>query len=85
LVLASGKREKPTVPFELTMDAGQPGVALRYTVDGSEPTSASRVYEGPVTLQTAGRHEIRMRAFTGEGGQGGATVVAVLDLAEDKN
>lgn len=38
-----------------------PDVSIRYTLDGSEPTPASRLYDGPLTLRRSAT--IRARAF----------------------
>ncbi|MDO8835737.1 MAG: family 20 glycosylhydrolase [Vicinamibacterales bacterium] len=43
-----------------------PGFTLRYTTDGSEPTAASPVVEGPITA----RGLIRVAAFDGRGRKG---------------
>ena len=40
-----------------------PGLDLRYTTDGSEPTISSQKYEGPIEVQG----EIKMRAFDASG------------------
>lgn len=46
--------------------APSPGVQIRYTIDGSEPTTTSAVYEGPIPLSET--RTVRARAFwpTGE-------------------
>jgi len=49
-----------------------PGMVLRYTLDGSDPTPASRVVDGPI----AGRGELRVAAFDRNGRRG---LVARLD------
>jgi len=48
-----------------------PGLEIRYTTDGTEPTSSSTLYEGPVKLSA---DEIRLRVFDGVG-RGGRTLV----------
>ena len=35
------------------------GAVIRYTTDGSDPTSSSPVYSGPITINTAGTHTIK--------------------------
>jgi hexosaminidase len=44
-----------------------PGLEIRYTTDGSEPTAASPLYDGPVAV----RGEVRLRTFDtrGRGGR----------------
>ncbi|TVQ72725.1 MAG: T9SS C-terminal target domain-containing protein [Balneolaceae bacterium] len=39
-----------TDALELVMDAGHPDAVIHYTTDGSVPTTASPVYEGPVLI-----------------------------------
>lgn len=42
-----------TVSLELSLPAGVPaGTEIRYTLDGSEPTAASRLYEGAISFDT---------------------------------
>lgn len=36
--------------FELTMTCSTPGATIYYTTSGSEPTSSSHVYSGPITI-----------------------------------
>jgi hexosaminidase len=47
-----------------------PGLIIRYTTDGTEPTVNSPVYNGPVDTKSA----VRLRAFDNKG-RGGRTVV----------
>ena len=39
-------------PVTLTLMAAEPGAVLRYTLDGSEPTEASPLYDAPLFLAT---------------------------------
>jgi hexosaminidase len=48
-----------------------PGLALRYTTDGTEPTADSPLYEGPVTVQGP----VKIRAFDRRGHGGRVTTV----------
>ncbi|HZY80743.1 MAG TPA: family 20 glycosylhydrolase [Cyclobacteriaceae bacterium] len=48
-----------------------PGVAIRYTTDGTEPTQSSPVYTSPVDF----KNDIKLRAFSTYG-RGGATAEA---------
>ncbi|GAA4427179.1 family 20 glycosylhydrolase [Pontibacter saemangeumensis] len=45
-----------------------PGLVIRYTTDGSEPTAQSKVYSGPITAKGT----VKLRVFdpTGRGGRG---------------
>ncbi|MCR5679616.1 MAG: CotH kinase family protein [Prevotella sp.] len=38
-------------PFSLTIDAGDPSLTVRYTLDGSEPTAQSRAYTAPLAIK----------------------------------
>jgi len=48
-------------PVELALRHPEPGVAIRYTVDGSVPTSSDPLYDGPITL--AEPTTVRAKAF----------------------
>lgn len=37
--------------FELTLRCGLSGGTIRYTLDGSDPTMQSRIYEGPIPIE----------------------------------
>jgi len=37
-------------PFEVTLHSCTPGASIRYTLDGSEPTESSELYENPFTV-----------------------------------
>lgn len=45
----------------LTLTTGMPGGSIRYTVDGSEPTSSSIIYSGPIFINST--KIIRARIF----------------------
>jgi len=47
------------------LEAPEPGVVVRYTTDGSEPTTTSPVYEGPISLTET--RTVRARAWWPEG------------------
>lgn len=60
------------------IDAGQlnanvafPGLAIRYTVDGSEPTQESPLYEGPVAVSET----VRLRTFATNGRSSRTSVI----------
>ncbi|MDQ7039600.1 MAG: family 20 glycosylhydrolase [Rhodothermus sp.] len=55
----------------LKANVALPGLTLRYTLDGSEPTAASPRYTGPVPL--SGHGEVRLRTFD-TNGRGSRTV-----------
>jgi len=46
---------------EVTMSSATPGVEIRYTLDGTEPTPQSSLYEGPFTIAQSSR--IKARAY----------------------
>lgn len=50
-------------PLEVRLDVGR-GLAARYTLDGSEPTGVSTLYQGPFALAESA--EVRARAFAGD-------------------
>lgn len=56
-------RGEPTFERSTTVALGcvEPRAAIRYTLDGSEPTEASRAFEGPFELSET--TTLRMRAF----------------------
>jgi len=56
---------------QLEANVRYPGLEIRYTVDGTEPTMSSTLYEGPVKLTS---EEIRLKVFDG-GGRGGRSLV----------
>ncbi|MEZ5302720.1 MAG: discoidin domain-containing protein [Verrucomicrobiales bacterium] len=65
----------------VTLAPRVPGVAVRYTLDGSEPTDRSPLYESPVPLPRGG--EVKARAF-GSDGAPGAVAAATFGLAKSK-
>ncbi len=50
-----------TDSVEVTMSSPTPGVEIRYTTDGTEPTADSPLYTGPITLTAS--TDIQARAF----------------------
>jgi hexosaminidase len=46
-----------------------PGLIIRYTTDGSEPTGSSNEYKAPIELNK----DIKLRAFS-RSGRGGGTI-----------
>lgn len=48
-------------PIEVTLSSATPGVDIRYTLDGSEPTGGSPLYDSPFTL--AQTTTVKARAF----------------------
>lgn len=48
-------------PVEVTLKAGEPGASIRYTLDGSVPTTSDLLYEKPIKL--AGPTILRAKAF----------------------
>jgi hypothetical protein len=72
------KKDKYDGPLEITITSPDQGMTLRYTLNGSEPTAKSRMYENPIKLTQAGPHEIRVKAFQGEVAQ--ETAVAIYHL-----
>jgi hypothetical protein len=51
----------PEEPAEVTIISEFPDATIRYTLDGSEPTEESTLYEGPFELSKAGT--VKARAF----------------------
>jgi len=72
------KEDRYDGPLEITVTSPDQGMTLRYTLDGSEPTAQSQMYENPIKLTQAGPHEIRVKAF--RGGLAQETAVAVYHL-----
>ncbi len=50
-----------SAPVEVSLNAGEPGADIRYTLDGSAPTSSDMRYEKPI--QITGPTVVRARAF----------------------
>lgn len=62
---------------KILMNAPTQGV-IRYTLDGTDPTATSAVYDGPVTLPR-GVKEIRARLYNPEGTRHGQVTILPLD------
>ena len=58
-VSQSGGVFRSEVTVQLSIPAGVNGATLRYTLDGSDPTESSPVYEGPLTLTAAANQTTR--------------------------
>ena len=58
-VSQSGGVFRSEVTVQLSIPAGVSGATLRYTLDGSDPTESSPVYEGPLTLTAAANQTTR--------------------------
>jgi hypothetical protein len=65
-----------STPLEISLISPGPGMTMHYTLDGSEPTAQSQVYQNPIRLTQAGQHEIRVKAVR-EGVPSHDTAVAV--------
>ncbi len=50
MVIISEPRGFRENPFKVTLSATEPGATIRYTLDGSHPTSESTIYEEPITV-----------------------------------
>ena len=50
-----------SAPVEVSLNAGEPGADIRYTLDGSAPTASDMRYEKPI--QITGPTVVRARAF----------------------
>jgi len=48
---------------KITLDAGDADTTIVYTLDGRDPTSDSPAYADPVSIEQAGRHELRARVL----------------------
>ncbi|MDV7402338.1 chitobiase/beta-hexosaminidase C-terminal domain-containing protein, partial [Arthrospira platensis SPKY1] len=57
---------------ELWVNVETPGLYLRYTLDGSEPTADSHRWEAPVPV--ADGQEVQVRAFTPSGQRAGGVM-----------
>ena len=82
-ILTTGKQpgDKPgwyDAPLDISIAPPDQDIPMHYTLDGSEPTTRSAPYQGPIKLTQAGRHEIRVKAF--RGGLDQDTVVAVYHI-----
>lgn len=76
-VTASESVQKPTASItsgeeviegkELTLNCATEGASIYYTIDGSEPTSESILYEAPISLDTLGENTIKAIAIKGTG------------------
>ena len=75
----AGKGGSYRVPLHVKVVSPDQAMALRYTLDGSEPTAESPLYAKPIALTEPGHREIRVKAFRDEAS---ATTVAVYDLRE---
>lgn len=60
----SGGRHAPGVAVEL---ASVDGLPMRYTLDGTNPTADSPLYEQPIRLDEPGLHEIRFSVEAADG------------------
>jgi len=63
-----------TTDFALTLTGADTGQVIRYTIDGTEPTASSTVYNGPIPV--GGSTTIRARVFTASGSQQGNVTTA---------
>jgi len=54
------------------VNTAYPGVAVRYTVDGSDPTTASRLYSQPLEL---GADVVKLSTFDSRGRASLPTIV----------
>lgn len=61
------------------LNTAYPGLAIRYTIDGSEPSGDSPLYTSPFHLHTGG--EVRARCFDTRG-RSGLTSIANQNLAQ---
>ena len=48
---------------KVSIGTGTPGATIHYTLDGSEPTTASPLYTSPFTITTKGITIVRAKAF----------------------
>lgn len=64
-------------PVTVAVAGAAPGTSVRYTLDGSEPTASSRVYQRPLLIEQP--TQLRVRAFTA-GWQPGPTSGGLYDV-----
>jgi hypothetical protein len=57
---------------QVTLSSNTPGAIIHYTVDGSQPTSSSAVYGGPISVQGT---ELTIKAFASVAGSKDSAVV----------
>lgn len=67
LVTVEGKNAPQSDDYigavKITLDAGGADTTIVYTLDGQDPTSDSPAYADPVSIEQAGRHELRARVL----------------------
>ena len=59
-----------TSPIEVSLSTDVPGGIIRYTTNGSVPSAASTIYEGPLSVRMT--THLRARVFDPSSGDGGA-------------
>ncbi len=52
-----------SISLDVTAACATEGATIHYTLDGSEPTSASAAYTGPITLSVRGFATVKAKAF----------------------
>jgi alpha-L-fucosidase len=86
LFLASETLSAPVISRDkqglVTIKCATPDPEIRYTVDGTEPSTSSLVYKGAFELASGGI--IQARAFVGDGKEKSEIVKAEFDLAPAK-
>ncbi|MCF7972212.1 MAG: chitobiase/beta-hexosaminidase C-terminal domain-containing protein [Phycisphaerae bacterium] len=68
-----------TGPLAVTIACPDQGMTLYYTLDGSEPTVQSQVYQDPIKLDQAGQQEVRVKVLQ-DGVLSQDTVVAAFKI-----
>ncbi|MHC5185330.1 MAG: chitobiase/beta-hexosaminidase C-terminal domain-containing protein, partial [Planctomycetota bacterium] len=72
-----------TSTFNLQLFTETPGATIRYTTDGSAPTSGSTAYSGPISITNAAARRIRARAYHATLAPGNLTSHYYIPLASD--
>ena len=51
------------IPITATIACGTPGASIRYTLDGTDPTSSSTLYSGPIQINSTSNVVLKAQGF----------------------